>query len=83
MLAGFLLLEGAMRQGYPSSILADNFVPNGPGRLTNKPVLIGDPANIVHKGGQDVATMPDGRVFTRPDHYAVFSPYGWKEVHHV
>lgn len=70
------------------SVIADRWVPNGPGAKKNvgrhESGIIKqewhEPPASGKSSGKDYVELDDGRVFMRYDCYTPSSPYGWNEV---
>lgn len=70
------------------TISIDNFLPTKTGGIKNYPLFINslvteywhEPSDNLKISGVEFVKVEDGRVFSRPDHYTDYSPYGWKQV---
>jgi hypothetical protein len=68
------------------TIAVDNFLPTSTGGIKNYPQFVNslvveywhEPSDNLRISGNEYVKVADGRVFSRPDHYADYSPYGWK-----
>ena len=67
------------------TIAVDNFLPTLTRGIKNYPVFIEspvvkywhEPSSNSRVSGSEYVKVSDGRIFSRPDHYATTSPYGW------
>ena len=70
------------------TISIDNFLPTKTGGIKNYPIFINslvteywhEPSDNLKTSGTEFVRVQDGRVFSRPDHYVDYSPYGWKPI---